>query len=64
MLKETLGDVLLVGNSLDANDVPLSIEPEDNEGAERIFTSERQLHLQAKIGGVATRFKESAKAVK
>ena len=41
LFEETLGDVLLVGNGLDANDFFVGIQPEDDEGAERVFTSER-----------------------
>ena len=41
LFEETLGNVLLVGDGLDANDFFFGIEPENDESAERVFTSER-----------------------
>ena len=41
LFQEPLGNVLLFGNGLDANDLFIGIEPEDDESAERVFTSER-----------------------
>ena len=41
LFEETLGNVLLVGNGLDANDFFTGIKAEHDQSAESIFTSER-----------------------
>jgi hypothetical protein len=44
LFEETLGNVLLVGDGLDANDFFVGVEAKHDQSAESIFTSERQLH--------------------
>jgi hypothetical protein len=46
LFEETFGDVLLVGNGLDAHDLFAGVQAQHDQGAQCVFPSHREFHFE------------------